>query len=134
MSIIKKEKTDLANENLYPLNIVIKKIKDMNQESDYYKDEVIKLKDVNQNNIELALKLKEIRQKYDEMKNQHNQDIKILINQKKIIDKINFTLYCPELKKEIEFYQCCESCYSKLCKPLYGCNNRLEEIKNYFKI
>jgi len=132
MSIVEKKKTELLISE--PIQIlVIPNVKDKVDEHDYLETELNRLKDVDDKNVKLALNLRTVNKKYKEMKNQYNKSIGTVITQLNMINRINFKMYCPELKKDIDFYQCCESCYHKFCKPLYGCNNRLEEIKKHFK-
>jgi hypothetical protein len=131
LSIIEKKKGELTTNRI--INIGMPKIIDRINEVEYIRIELEKLRDVEQKNIKLALQLKEIRDKYNECKNQNNINTKLLIEYKKL-DRIDFKFMCPELGKEIMFHNCCDACYNKLCKGLYQCETRLNLIKDNFRI
>lgn len=133
MSIVEKKNSELSTGE--PIKIItIQKIIDRVNENEYMKDEFKKLKDVNDKNIKLALQLKDIKGKYGEIFNQNKQNIRLMIDYKKIVDRIDFKLMCPELKKEITFYNCCDACYNKICKGLYVCEDRIKAIKENYRI
>jgi len=89
MSIIEKKKTDLLiSEPVKTLDI---------PEFDgynYIKTELDKLKKVEDKNIKLALRLKEIRDKYNEIKHQYKMQCSILVK----LNKLNIIL--SSTKKE----------------------------------
>jgi len=125
MSIIEKKKTELLiSEPVKTLDI---------PEFDgynYIKTELDKLKKVEDKNIKLALRLKEIRDKYKEIKHQYKMQCSMLVK----LNKLNFTLYCPLLKKNIDFYVCQDACMNKLCPERYDCLKRIEGIKHHFNV
>lgn len=133
MSIVEKKKGELASKDSIAI-ITIPRIVDKVNEMEYIKGEFERLKDVNDKNIKLALKLKEVRDKYDECKHQNYETIKTMIEYKKIVDKLNFKFMCPELKKEITLFNCVDACYNKICKGLYHCEDRIKAIKENYRI
>jgi len=125
MSIIEKKKTDLL------ISEPVKKVYIPEFDGySYVKTELDKLKNVEDKNIQLALRLKEIREKYNEIKHQYQMQCNLLSK----LHKLNFTLYCPELKKNIDFYVCHDACVNKLCPERYDCLKRIEGIKHYFNV
>jgi len=117
MSIVEKRKTELTS-GIPSYIFEFPEIEDEINES-------VKVKD---------LKYKDLMHNYNDIQNKYSDERKRRIKIEKRLGIINFTLYCPEVNKEIEFNNCCESCSLKLCKSLYNCEKRLEGIKHYFKI
>ena len=125
MSIIEKKRTDLL------ISEPIKKVDIPEFDGyNYIKTELDKLKKVEDKNIQLALRLKEIREKYNEIKHQYQIQCNLLSK----LNKLNFTLYCPLLKKDIDIYVCQDACVNKLCTERYDCLKRIESIKHYFNV
>ena len=131
MSIIEKKKGILAIGEPTQI-IIIPKVKDKIDEYYNLKTELERLKDIEDKNIKLALKLKELNDKYTESKNQNKQLIKLNIEYNNILKTLNFKIYCPNLNKEIMFNNCIEASNKKLCKHYLTCETKLNEIiKNY---
>lgn len=133
-AIVVKGRYDIKKFDITPETIVIDNIKEestkIEDKIEYYKLELDKLKNVEDKNIKLALRLKELREKYNILKDQYNKQCKILVK----MNKINFTLYCPLIKKDITFDVCQDACMLKLCKERYDCLKRIEGIKLHYQV
>ena len=133
--VIKKHKNELANLDLSPKPISLNQTKERNKEIDKLKDKILPLQDVNDKNIQLALKLKELKQKYDEEKNQHKTTKRMMMQYYHIDRNLNIPLiYCNNLKKEIDLSTCQESCMHGYCVNGYECSTRINNILNHYKI
>ena len=130
MSIVEKRKTELLITK--SIIMLIPKLKDKLDEYHIYKTEIERLKNIENQNIKLALKLNELNDKYIESKNQNNQLIKLNIEYNNIVKLLNFKIHCPSLKKDIMFHNCIDASNNKICKHNLTCETKLNEIiKNF---
>ena len=133
-AIVVKGRYDIKKFDITPETIMIGIIKEDStkivDEIEYLKTELDKLKKVNDKNIKLAIRLKEVREKYKIYKDQYKKQVSLLVK----LNKLNFTLYCPSLKKDIDFYVCQDACTTKLCNERYDCLKRIEGIKLNFQV
>ena len=133
--VVKKHETELANLDLTPKHISLNQTKERNIELDKLKDEILPLQDVRENNIKLALQLKELKLKYIEEKNQHKKTKRMMMEYYHVDRNLNIPLiYCSNLKKEIDLSTCQESCLNGYCIEGYDCNTRITNILNHYKI
>ena len=130
MAIMEKRKTELLKKEA--IIISIPKYKEKVDIYYVYKTEIERLKHIENQNIKLALRLKELEDKYIESKNQNNQLIKLNIEYNNIVKLLNFKIHCPSLKKEIMFHNCIDAGNNRICKQHLTCEKKLNEIiKNF---
>lgn len=133
-AIVVKGRYDIKTFDDTPETIIIDVIKEdstkIEDELIYLKTELDRLKKVEDKNIKLAIRLKEVRDKYKNIKDQYNKQCSIIAK----LNRLDFTLYCPLLNKEISFYVCQDACRHKLCEETYRCLKRIEGIKLKFQV
>ena len=127
---MEKRKTELLKKEA--IIISIPKYKEKVDIYYIYKTEIERLKNIENQNIKLALKLNELNDKYIESKNQNNQLIRLNIEYNNIVKLLNFKIHCPSLNKEIMFHNCIDASNNKICKHNLTCETKLNEIiKNF---
>lgn len=134
MSIIEKNKFDLAKRDLSPITINIEKLKDNSNQIDYYKQQLNELESVKEKNIKLAKKYTIIKQKYTQLKKEYNKTTKDMIHYHKKYQLLNINLQCPFLNKEIDIIQCNEACKNSYCDNRYNCTIRRKAIIDFYQI
>ena len=138
MAIVEKKQMGIVPVDLSPVSIPIPIIIDAKNELDSLKEEIIPLQDVNAQNIKLAIKLKELRGKYKEEKEQHRKTTKLMREYYLAENTLNVVdMFCPYLKKEITLVNCNHSCLNGYCDSDWGyekCTTRINAILQHFKI
>jgi len=138
MAIVEKKEMGIVPVDLSPAIIPIPIIIDAKNELEYLKEEIAPLQDVNEKNIKLAIKLSELRDKYNEAKIQHKNTTRLMHEYFKAETSLNIVgMFCPYLKKEIKLVNCNDSCLNDYCGDDRGyskCTTRINSILQHFKI
>lgn len=136
MSIIEKSnKFEIQDKNLNPEIIKVKVIVKAIDELDYLRTELKRLEEVKQQNIKLALKMKEYKDKYQQEKIEHNETRKNMNQYYQAERELNIKdVYCPFLKKEITLLNCQQSVSFGYCNVGYSCHYRISCILKHFNI
>ena len=134
MAIVEKNKFELATEDLKPKSIIIKALQIQNNAYKSMLNILKQLEEVKQHNIKLALNLKEYKNKYEQEAVEHKATMKLMHQYYKADKELNFNLYCPFLKKDINLLHCNDSCMFGYCGNGIKCPNRVNAIVNHYII
>ena len=137
MSIIEKKVNNLATLDLSPITFNIPTLKEANNELDYLKAQLEEYNKVRENNIKLAMQVKELRDKYVQEKKEHKKTKQLMHKYFQAENTLNIVdMYCPYLKKEITLVDCNHSTLNGYCgeDKLATCSTRINNILKHYKI
>ena len=134
MAITTRKKNQLANKDQLPKSIFLEILETRKEAYQSLLNVARELKEVKEHNIKLALRYKELNDKYRQLKKENFNINKTISDYYKAERDLNISLRCPLLNdKEIKLTDCIQSINYNYCK-YYECIEKRDRISQHFRI